>query len=75
MRAPEKVDGTAVSVGRRSVKTWTVKDVADFLSVPVTTMYEWRRTGYGPPARKVGKYLRYWPDEVVAWFDDLNSAA
>lgn len=54
-------------------KAWTVQDVATFLSVPVSTLYEWRRTGYGPPARKVGKYLRYRPDEVVGWFDALTA--
>jgi DNA-binding transcriptional MerR regulator len=51
---------------------WTVRDVAEYLQVPVQTLYFWRSTGYGPKARRIGKYLRYRPDEVVAWLDQLS---
>jgi DNA-binding transcriptional MerR regulator len=50
---------------------WTVQDVAEFLQVPVQTLYSWRSRS-GPPARKVGKYLRYRPDDVVRWLDGLS---
>jgi excisionase family DNA binding protein len=53
-------------------KLWSVRDVADYLGVPVKTVYQWRSTGYGPTARRVGKYLRYKPSEVMAWFDALT---
>lgn len=48
-------------------RTWTVEDVAAFLGIPVGTLYQWRSRRVGPPAHKVGKYLRYLPDEVRAW--------
>ena len=51
---------------------WTVHDVAEFLRVPVQTLYSWRSQGYGPPARRVGKYLRYRPDDVMRWLDQLG---
>lgn len=51
---------------------WTVRDVADYLRIPVQTLYSWRCTGYGPKARRIGKHLRYRPDEVAAWLDQLN---
>ncbi len=54
---------------------WTVHDVAGFLRVPVQTLYSWRSNGTGPPARKVGKYLRYEPDEVVRWFKSRDDGA
>jgi DNA-binding transcriptional MerR regulator len=54
---------------------WTVRDVAEYLQVPVQTLYFWRSTGYGPKARRIGKYLRYRPDEVVAWLDQLDDGA
>jgi hypothetical protein len=62
-------------------KLWTVQDVAEYLGVPVATLYQWRthgqdqwRThGQGPAARKVGKYLRYKPDDVMAWFDAITT--
>lgn len=51
---------------------WTVEDVSTYLGVPVQTLYGWRTKGYGPPARRVGKYLRYRPSDVRAWFDALD---
>jgi hypothetical protein len=60
---------------RPTDRTWTVQDVSAYLAVPVSTLYEWRRTKYGPPARRVGKYLRYRPADVVDWFDGLDPAA
>ncbi|MBI1758266.1 MAG: helix-turn-helix domain-containing protein, partial [Actinobacteria bacterium] len=48
-------------------RLWGVQDVADYLGVPPKTLYQWRSARYGPPARRVGKYLRYKPDDVVAW--------
>lgn len=56
-------------------KLWSVKDVADYLGVPVKTVYQWRSSGYGPPARRVGKYLRYKSGEVMAWFDAQTDPA
>jgi len=56
-------------------RLWTVEDVAEYLGIPVKTLYRWRTTGYGPAARRVGKYLRYKPEEVVAWFDALTDPA
>lgn len=51
---------------------WSVQDVSAFLQVPVQTLYSWRSQGSGPPARRVGKYLRYQPADVVRWFDGLD---
>ncbi|PUB23976.1 helix-turn-helix protein [Promicromonospora sp. AC04] len=48
-------------------RLWTVQDVSAFLGVPVGTLYAWRSTGKGPDARRIGKYVRYRPDDVRAW--------
>ena len=56
----------------RLLKLWSVQDVAEFLDVPVRTVYQWRSSGYGPKGRKVGRWLRYDPEEVRAWFDSLS---
>jgi predicted site-specific integrase-resolvase len=53
---------------RKIAPLWTVHDVADYLQVPVQTLYTWRSQGSGPPCGRVGKHLRYDPDEVVAWW-------
>ncbi|MGB7798278.1 MAG: helix-turn-helix domain-containing protein [Pseudonocardiaceae bacterium] len=56
-------------------RLWTVQDVADYLGVPVRTLYDWRCHDYGPRARKVGRYLRYEPAEVHSWFESLDDHA
>ncbi|GAB6899850.1 helix-turn-helix domain-containing protein [Kineosporia succinea] len=54
-------------------KLWTTVDVAEYLGVPVATVYQWRTRGYGPAGRRVGKHLRFKPEDVVAWFDDITA--
>lgn len=46
---------------------WSVEEVADFLRVPVNTLYQWRHKGTGPDAFRVGRFLRYDPTEVRNW--------
>jgi len=45
----------------------SVEDLAAFLNVQKSTLYQWRHAGTGPPALKVGKHLRYRPADVEAW--------
>jgi DNA-binding transcriptional MerR regulator len=56
-------------------RLWSVKDVASFLGVPVMTLYHWRRSDYGPAATRVGRYLRYRPEDVRSWFDEQGRRA
>jgi excisionase family DNA binding protein len=51
------------------------QDVAEFLGVPVATLYRWRYEGEGPRAVRVGRHLRYRPAEVEAWLDRGGSRA
>lgn len=45
----------------------SVEEVADFLGVPVNTLYQWRHKGTGPQAYRVGRHLRYDLTSVRAW--------
>lgn len=45
------------------------QQVADYLGVPVATVYRWRYEGTGPRGMKVGKHVRYRRAEVEAWLD------
>ncbi|UKD53671.1 helix-turn-helix domain-containing protein [Amycolatopsis sp. FU40] len=54
-------------------RLWTVNDVAEYLGIPVKTLYDWRNRKYGPEGKRVGKYLRYRAEEVQRWFDSLDS--
>ncbi|MFC6090572.1 helix-turn-helix transcriptional regulator [Saccharothrix lopnurensis] len=52
-------------------KLWGMQEVADFLDVPINTLYQWRTRKYGPPGKRVGKYVRFVPDQVKAWVESL----
>lgn len=45
----------------------TPEQVAELLSIPTATLYKWRYSGTGPPATKVGKYLRFEATELDRW--------
>lgn len=45
----------------------TVEEVAEYLCIPVNTLYQWRHKGTGPTAFRVGRYLRYDPSDVRSW--------
>jgi len=53
-------------------RLWTVEDVAAFLGVPVKTIYDWRTRDYGPKGLRVGKYVRFRPEDVDAWVDEQH---
>jgi predicted DNA-binding transcriptional regulator AlpA len=44
-------------------------DVSEYLDVPVATLHGWRHRGEGPPAMRVGRWLRYRESDVKAWID------
>jgi excisionase family DNA binding protein len=48
---------------------WGAEDVAEYLGVPMKTLYKWRLEHYGPPCARIGRHLRYVQDEVLAWVE------
>ncbi|MCW2884442.1 MAG: DNA-binding protein [Streptosporangiaceae bacterium] len=54
----------------RKDRTWTPEDVSAFLGVPVPTLYRWRHKGIGPKGRRIGRHVRYKPEDVWAWFEE-----
>jgi excisionase family DNA binding protein len=51
-------------------RLWSVSEVAEYLGIPVQTLYKWRQAGHGPIGYRLGKHLRYEPAEVRAWVHD-----
>ena len=45
----------------------TIQEVADFLGVPVDTVYRWRSRREGPVGYRVGRHVRYRPSAVEEW--------
>ena len=48
---------------------WGVPELAEYLGVPVKTVYLWRYQRTGPPAIRVGRFLKYRPGAVEAWLE------
>lgn len=53
----------------------TVKDVAEIMSVPVSTVHHWALRGDGPPSFKIGKHRRYDAALVAEWLQRQKDAA
>lgn len=47
--------------------------VAEYLGVPVKTLYAWSSRGAGPRVIRVGKHLRYRRSDVDAWLEQQSS--
>ena len=40
-------------------RLWTAEETADYLGVPINTLYSWRSRGTGPRGYRVGRHIRY----------------
>jgi excisionase family DNA binding protein len=54
-------------------KLWGLRELAEYLDIPVQTLYQWRTKKYGPPGLRVGKHIRYRPADVERWLTSLKS--
>ncbi|MES9554958.1 MULTISPECIES: helix-turn-helix domain-containing protein [unclassified Streptomyces] len=50
----------------------TPDDLAALLSVPLETVYAWRKKRTGPPGFRIGRHLRYDPSAVHDWISRLT---
>lgn len=47
----------------------TTEQVAEYLTVPVNTLYQWRHRGSGPRAARLGRHLRWKQSDVDRWVE------
>ena len=47
----------------------TVQELAEYLGVPVATLYQWRYRSEGPKGFRVGRHVRYRWSEIEAWVE------
>jgi len=53
-----------------------VQQLADYLDVPVKTLYAWRYRREGPPGFRVGRHLRYRCSDIQRWIEQrIDTAA
>lgn len=45
----------------------SAQEVADFLGVPLGSLYQWRTKGTAPRAVKVGRHIRFRQEDLDAW--------
>jgi len=64
MRKQQRIQPPAMLPSR----LWNIKETAEFLGIPVSTLYYWSYRGEGgPPILRIGRTLRYNPLDVIAW--------
>lgn len=51
------------------VPLMSIEDLAEFLGVPVATIYDWRVGGKGPCGVRVGRHVKFTQADVLAWID------
>jgi excisionase family DNA binding protein len=52
----------------------TPYEVAEYLRLPVGTLYAWRYKGMGPPATRLGRDLRYRRDALLKWLAEIDES-
>jgi excisionase family DNA binding protein len=72
--SPSPVDITFANPGLSAPRLPTLsgpflstQQLADYLGVPISTVYAWREAGTAPPAHRIGKRLRFPVAGVERW--------
>ena len=55
-------------------RLWSINEAARYLGIPLSTLYQWRAKGYGPQGRRIGRYIKYFPEEVRSWASNQPEA-
>jgi excisionase family DNA binding protein len=45
----------------------SIEDLAEYLGVPVATIYDWRVDGKGPCGIRVGRHVKFTVTDVLEW--------
>lgn len=56
-------------------RLWSPRDLAEYLQVPLGTVYRWNSMGGGPPVLRVGRHVRYRPADVERWLVERLASA
>ena len=53
----------------------TINELADYLSVPVSTIYDWRTNAKGPRAYRFGKRIMFGVSDIHAWMETMRESS
>lgn len=79
MRAPHLFDMSTEQ--RTADNPWglepllDVGELAAYLGVPVSTVYDWRTRGFGPRAYRFGKHLKFAVSDVRIWIEQQRDSS
>lgn len=65
---------TTSTSGRVLEPLLSIEEVAEYLGVAVTTIYDWRVNGGGPRAIRVGRHLRFAQVDLAAWVESQRES-
>jgi excisionase family DNA binding protein len=51
------------------------QELADYLKIPLATIYNQRQEGTGVPGLRIGKHLRFRRSDVEMWLESKNATA
>ncbi|MFD3836844.1 helix-turn-helix transcriptional regulator [Streptomyces sp. NPDC058642] len=66
-QAPAQADPRSTLRGGLPDRYLDTDDIAEIFDVPKETVYQWRKKHIGPPGFRIGKYVRYDPEDVRAY--------
>ncbi len=69
MGTSKDLTGGGDAVERVIEKLWGPKDVAEYLDVPLQTVYAWASQRKGPKSFRVGRHRRYRKSAVDSWLE------
>jgi excisionase family DNA binding protein len=55
-------------------RLYSPRELADYLGIPLQTVYRWRSNGRGPRGVRVGRHVRYAERDVQAWLDSRSTS-
>ncbi|KQW45243.1 AlpA family transcriptional regulator [Nocardioides sp. Root1257] len=47
----------------------SMENLAEYLGVPIATIYDWRVDGKGPRGIRVGRHVKFTTGDVLAWIE------
>ena len=51
----------------RGERLLSIPELADYLGVPIATIYQWRHHHRGPTGYRIGRHVRYHTRDIEHW--------
>lgn len=72
-RHPNQAAADARAIAAGDQRVFSPEGLAEYLGVPLKTVYRWNSEGTGPRVRRVGRHCRYLGPDVDEWLEQAAS--